>query len=77
MKLDESYMVCFLSSIPTAPFCNALIQNMESNTITKIVWNAVKPLLMGKILYAPDSPAVRKILMNVREILSFFPPTYM
>ncbi|XP_066547830.1 retinal-specific phospholipid-transporting ATPase ABCA4 isoform X2 [Amia ocellicauda] len=46
------------------PFCNALMQNLESNPVTKIVWNSVKPLLMGKILYAPDSPAVRLILNN-------------
>ncbi|XP_055359678.1 retinal-specific phospholipid-transporting ATPase ABCA4-like isoform X2 [Betta splendens] len=48
----------------TTPFCNALMQNLESNPVTKIVWNSVKPLLMGKILYTPDSPAVRKILKS-------------
>ncbi|XP_021322694.1 retinal-specific phospholipid-transporting ATPase ABCA4 isoform X1 [Danio rerio] len=46
------------------PFCNALMQNLESNPITKIVWNSVKPLVMGKILYTPDSPAVRKIIKS-------------
>ncbi|XP_039999718.1 retinal-specific phospholipid-transporting ATPase ABCA4-like [Xiphias gladius] len=46
------------------PFCNALMQTLESNPVTKIVWNSVKPLLMGKILYTPDSPAVRKILKS-------------
>uniref|UniRef100_A0A672SH32 P-type phospholipid transporter n=1 Tax=Sinocyclocheilus grahami TaxID=75366 RepID=A0A672SH32_SINGR len=46
------------------PFCNALMQNLESNPITKIMWNSVKPLVMGKILYTPDSPAVRKILKS-------------
>ncbi|XP_027128169.1 retinal-specific ATP-binding cassette transporter [Larimichthys crocea] len=46
------------------PFCNSLMQTLESNPVTKIVWNSVKPLLMGKILYTPDSPAVRKILKS-------------
>ncbi|XP_008275380.1 retinal-specific ATP-binding cassette transporter-like [Stegastes partitus] len=46
------------------PFCNGLMETLESNPVTKIVWNSVKPLLMGKILYTPDSPAVRKILKN-------------
>ncbi|XP_051989665.1 retinal-specific phospholipid-transporting ATPase ABCA4-like isoform X1 [Xyrauchen texanus] len=46
------------------PFCNALMENLESNPVTKIMWNTVKPLLMGKILYTPDSPAVRKILKS-------------
>ncbi|KAM4605225.1 retinal-specific phospholipid-transporting ATPase ABCA4-like [Polymixia lowei] len=48
----------------TTPFCNALMENLESNPVTKIMWNSVKPLLMGKILYTPDSPAVRKILKS-------------
>ncbi|KAM6948363.1 retinal-specific phospholipid-transporting ATPase ABCA4 [Aplochiton taeniatus] len=47
-----------------SPFCNSLMQSLEANPITKIVWNSVKPLLMGKILYAPDSPAVRQILKS-------------
>lgn len=51
------------------------MQTMESNPITKIVWNSVKPLLMGKILYTPDSPAVHKILKRVRETTSWPEPT--
>ncbi|OPJ77306.1 retinal-specific ATP-binding cassette transporter isoform A [Patagioenas fasciata monilis] len=51
----------------TTPFCNALIQNLESNPLTKIAWSAVKPLLMGKILFAPDSPSVRQILKNANS----------
>uniref|UniRef100_A0A8B9MLG3 P-type phospholipid transporter n=1 Tax=Accipiter nisus TaxID=211598 RepID=A0A8B9MLG3_9AVES len=51
----------------STPFCNALIQNLESNPLTKIAWSAVKPLLMGKILFAPDSPSVRQILKNANS----------
>ncbi|XP_027735766.1 retinal-specific ATP-binding cassette transporter isoform X3 [Empidonax traillii] len=54
----------YLYDNTTTPFCNALIQNLESNPLTKIAWSAVKPLLMGKILFAPDSPSVRQILKN-------------
>ncbi|XP_052398366.1 retinal-specific phospholipid-transporting ATPase ABCA4-like [Carassius gibelio] len=46
------------------PFCNDLIKDLESNPVTRIVWSSVKPFLMGKILYAPDSPAVRQIIKN-------------
>ncbi|XP_072275957.1 retinal-specific phospholipid-transporting ATPase ABCA4 isoform X2 [Pyxicephalus adspersus] len=52
----------YLYDKTTTPFCNALMQTMESNPATKIAWSAMKPLLMGKILYTPDSPAVREIL---------------
>ncbi|XP_073427516.1 retinal-specific phospholipid-transporting ATPase ABCA4 [Dendrobates tinctorius] len=54
----------YLYDKTTTPFCNALMQSMESNPVTKIAWSAMKPLLMGKILYTPDALAVREILMK-------------
>ncbi|XP_077380165.1 retinal-specific phospholipid-transporting ATPase ABCA4 isoform X2 [Festucalex cinctus] len=48
----------------TTAFCNNLMQTLESNPVTKMVWKSVKPLLMGKILYTPDSPAISKILKS-------------
>ncbi|XP_027860619.1 retinal-specific phospholipid-transporting ATPase ABCA4a isoform X1 [Xiphophorus couchianus] len=48
----------------TTPFCNDLMKELESNPATRIVWNSVKPMLMGRILYAPDSPAVKQIIRN-------------
>ncbi|XP_030254763.1 retinal-specific phospholipid-transporting ATPase ABCA4a isoform X2 [Sparus aurata] len=48
----------------TSPFCNDMMKELESNPATRIVWNSVKPMLMGQILYAPDSPAVRQIIRN-------------
>ncbi|TKC43221.1 hypothetical protein EI555_011902 [Monodon monoceros] len=51
----------------TTTFCNALIQSLESNPLTKIAWRAAKPLLMGKILFTPDSPAIRRILKNANS----------
>ncbi|XP_077882895.1 retinal-specific phospholipid-transporting ATPase ABCA4 isoform X4 [Ictidomys tridecemlineatus] len=51
----------------TTAFCNALIQSLESNPLTKIAWRAAKPLLMGKILFTPDSPAAQRILKNANS----------
>uniref|UniRef100_A0A087XU94 P-type phospholipid transporter n=1 Tax=Poecilia formosa TaxID=48698 RepID=A0A087XU94_POEFO len=48
----------------TTPFCNDLMKELESSPATWIVWNSVKPMLMGRILYAPDSPAVKQIIRN-------------
>uniref|UniRef100_A0A674GFY0 P-type phospholipid transporter n=1 Tax=Taeniopygia guttata TaxID=59729 RepID=A0A674GFY0_TAEGU len=59
----------YLYDNTTTPFCNALIQNLESNPLTKIAWSVVKPLLMGKILFAPDSPSVREIANSTFEEL--------
>lgn len=55
-----------------APFCNDLMKELESNPATRIVWSSVKPMLMGQILYAPDSPAVRQIIQNVSSIGPFW-----
>lgn len=41
------------------------MEELELNPATRIMWKTVKPLLMGRILYAPDSPAVRQIIKNV------------
>ncbi|XP_041064203.1 retinal-specific phospholipid-transporting ATPase ABCA4 [Carcharodon carcharias] len=54
----------FTYDYTTTPFCNALNQNMESNPATKIVWNVLKPLLMGKILFSPNSPATQQLMKN-------------
>uniref|UniRef100_A0A8C5L437 P-type phospholipid transporter n=2 Tax=Jaculus jaculus TaxID=51337 RepID=A0A8C5L437_JACJA len=51
----------------TTSFCNALIQSLESNPLTKIAWRAAKPLLMGKILFTPDCPAAQRILRNANS----------
>ncbi|XP_018414710.1 PREDICTED: retinal-specific ATP-binding cassette transporter [Nanorana parkeri] len=57
----------YLYDKTTTPFCNALMQTMESNPATKIAWSAMKPLLMGKILYTPDAPAIREILKHANS----------
>uniref|UniRef100_A0A6Q2Z807 P-type phospholipid transporter n=1 Tax=Esox lucius TaxID=8010 RepID=A0A6Q2Z807_ESOLU len=48
----------------TTLFCNDMMKDLESDLITRTTWRLVKPMLMGKILYAPDSPAVRQIIRN-------------
>lgn len=57
-----------LSLSTTALFCNDLMEELELNPATRIMWKSVKPLLMGQILYAPDSPAVRQIIKNVSQV---------
>ncbi|KAH0500847.1 Retinal-specific ATP-binding cassette transporter [Microtus ochrogaster] len=52
----------------TTSFCNALIQSLESNPLTKIAWRAAKPLLMGKILFTPDSPAANSTFEELDRV---------
>lgn len=64
------FVSCFFFSFSaTALFCNDLMEGLELNPATRIMWKSVKPLLMGQILYAPDSPAVRQIIKNVSRAL--------
>ncbi|KAJ7308251.1 hypothetical protein JRQ81_008776 [Phrynocephalus forsythii] len=50
-----------------SPFCKELIRNLESNPFSRILWRSVKPLFVGKILYAPSTPATRKVMAEVNR----------
>ncbi|XP_061831887.2 phospholipid-transporting ATPase ABCA1 isoform X4 [Nerophis lumbriciformis] len=49
------------------PFCRNLIQTLESNPLSSIVWRGMKPLLVGKLLYTPDTPAVQQVMKKVNQ----------
>ncbi|XP_052011038.1 phospholipid-transporting ATPase ABCA1-like [Xyrauchen texanus] len=51
----------------STPYCNNLMKNMETNPISRMIWRALKPLLMGKILYTPHTPATQKIIHEVNK----------
>ncbi|KAJ3599929.1 hypothetical protein NHX12_033883 [Muraenolepis orangiensis] len=51
----------------TTPFCKSLIQTLESNPLSRIVWRGIKPLFIGKLLYTPDTPAVRQVMKQVNK----------
>ncbi|XP_057706240.1 phospholipid-transporting ATPase ABCA1-like isoform X2 [Corythoichthys intestinalis] len=51
----------------SAPFCNSLVRSLDSNPMSKMIWEAVKPLLLGKILYTPDTPATRRVIHEVNR----------
>ncbi|XP_053160051.1 phospholipid-transporting ATPase ABCA7 isoform X2 [Hemicordylus capensis] len=51
----------------TSPFCKAVIRNLEANPVSRILWRAVKPLFVGKILYAPLTPVTQKVMAEVNR----------
>ncbi|KAM3876265.1 phospholipid-transporting ATPase ABCA1 [Diretmus argenteus] len=51
----------------TTPFCKGLIQGLESNPLSRIVWRGIKPLFIGKLLYTPDTPAVQRVMKEVNK----------
>ncbi|GLD49893.1 ATP-binding cassette sub-family A member 1-like protein [Lates japonicus] len=51
----------------TTPFCKSLIQGLESNPLSRIVWRGIKPLFIGKLLYTPDTPAVKQVMKELNK----------
>ncbi|KAJ8371671.1 hypothetical protein AAFF_G00303470 [Aldrovandia affinis] len=51
----------------STPYCNSMMKNMESSPISRMIWRALKPLLIGKILYTPDTPATQRIIKEVNR----------
>lgn len=51
----------------TTPYCNDLMMTLESSPLYRMIWRALKPLLVGKILYTPNTPATRKLMSEVNK----------
>uniref|UniRef100_A0A8C9VRP3 P-type phospholipid transporter n=1 Tax=Scleropages formosus TaxID=113540 RepID=A0A8C9VRP3_SCLFO len=56
----------------TTPYCKSLIQSLESNPLSRIVWQGIKPLFTGKLLYTPDTPVTRSIMGEVHHSIHSF-----
>lgn len=63
-KFQDSKCLCVYFP---APYCNNMMRSLESSPISRMIWRALKPLLMGKILYTPDTPATQRIIHEVQE----------
>lgn len=50
--------------------CDMINKTMYQNRATRVVWKQILPMLQGKILYYPDTPAVRKIIKEVNTKVS-------
>ncbi|KAG7459155.1 ATP-binding cassette sub-family A member 1-like isoform X1 [Solea senegalensis] len=51
----------------STPYCNSLVRTMDSNPMSKMIWQALKPLLVGKILYTPHTPATQRVIHEVNR----------
>ncbi|XP_041118415.1 ATP-binding cassette sub-family A member 12-like [Polyodon spathula] len=61
LKVDE---IIKKFDIPrnATPFCLALYLDMVNTTGGAVAWVFIKPMLLGKILYTPDTPETRAIM---------------
>ncbi|KAL8177780.1 UNVERIFIED_CONTAM: hypothetical protein K2H54_019083, partial [Gekko kuhli] len=51
----------------TSPYCKDLIRSLESNPLSRVLWQGIKPLFVGKILYTPPTPATQKVMAEVNR----------
>lgn len=49
------------------PFCRTLYQQIAYRPAGSVIWGFVKPMLKGKILFAPDNGAVRRIVRETNR----------
>ena len=52
------------------PLCRNLVEFMNADVETKILWTTLRPVVLGRIPYAPDTPAVREIIKHVSRLNS-------
>uniref|UniRef100_A0A8C5FV13 ABC transporter domain-containing protein n=1 Tax=Gadus morhua TaxID=8049 RepID=A0A8C5FV13_GADMO len=50
------------SSKPQSGFCETLITTLEETPGLRYLWGALRPLVQGKVLYTPDTPAARLLV---------------
>ncbi|XP_018099248.1 phospholipid-transporting ATPase ABCA1 isoform X2 [Xenopus laevis] len=62
---EEDSQVAYDNS--TTPYCNDLMQNLEASPLYRMIWRALKPLLVGKILYTPSTPATQMLMSEVNK----------
>ncbi|XP_037549875.1 phospholipid-transporting ATPase ABCA1-like [Nematolebias whitei] len=48
-------------------FCQTLIDTLEGTPGLRYIWSAFRPLLRGKVLYAPDTPAARLLVKEANS----------
>ncbi|XP_043289977.1 uncharacterized protein ldd isoform X2 [Venturia canescens] len=65
----KSYDPRELASLPTE-FCKDTYKNFLATSGGKIIWSYVKPLLRGRILYAPKTSVVNRIMSFANETFS-------
>uniref|UniRef100_A0A3Q1BNZ4 P-type phospholipid transporter n=1 Tax=Amphiprion ocellaris TaxID=80972 RepID=A0A3Q1BNZ4_AMPOC len=51
-----------ISIMRNSDFCQTLIDTLESSSSLRYFWSAVKPLLLGRVVYTPDTPAARLLV---------------
>uniref|UniRef100_A0A4W3HDY3 ATP-binding cassette sub-family A member 1-like n=1 Tax=Callorhinchus milii TaxID=7868 RepID=A0A4W3HDY3_CALMI len=55
----------------SADFCKSVVETLQSTPSLNFLWNTIRHLLMGKIVFTPDTPVTRRIVQEVTHNTSF------
>ncbi|XP_070128404.1 phospholipid-transporting ATPase ABCA7 isoform X1 [Equus caballus] len=50
-----------------SPACAELVGALDTHPLSRLLWRRVKPLLLGKLLFAPDTPFTRELMAQVNR----------
>ena len=67
LKQKEDYTYTYDNS--TTEECNELIESFEKSPAIRFLWTNIKPLIRGKILFTPNTPATRYSSMSLRVLV--------
>ncbi|KAI4872788.1 hypothetical protein NFI96_020720 [Prochilodus magdalenae] len=71
-KRVEELLTKFKIPRDATPFCTNLYLDMVSTTGGAVAWAFLKPMLLGKVMYSPDTPLTRAIIKKTNSTLQQF-----
>ncbi|XP_007906223.1 phospholipid-transporting ATPase ABCA1 [Callorhinchus milii] len=51
----------------TSDFCKSVVETLQSTPSLNFLWNTIRHLLMGKIVFTPDTPVTRRIVQEANS----------
>ncbi|XP_040096160.1 phospholipid-transporting ATPase ABCA7 isoform X2 [Oryx dammah] len=50
-----------------SPTCAELMGALDTHAVSRLLWRRLKPLVLGKVLFTPDTPFTRQIMAQVNR----------
>lgn len=70
-------MLIICMTIFVGPLCRDLVNFLNEDVQTQILWKNLRPVVLGKITYAPDIPSVRKVIEKVEALEIHLQPKHL
>ncbi|GAB1295321.1 ATP-binding cassette sub-family A member 7 [Apodemus speciosus] len=69
-QLNEFMGPELASALPDSslsPACSEFLGTLDDHPVSRLLWRRLKPLILGKILFAPDTNFTRKLMAQVNQ----------